>query len=129
MQGKITLVTPPDIYENSNPSLLFIHISDADQDTASQWLGKQKLTANTNFYMYNGEPNVPWILWAMGACQYKYIDIDNQNNISQPLCGYLLGKADIYYKTEDENLAAVCSYINNNRVKRIEDFLERALGE
>jgi len=129
MSGKITLITPPDIYENSNPSLLFIHISDADQDAASQWLGIKKLANNVNFYMYNGEPNVAWILWAMGACQYKYIDIDNQNNISQLLCGYLLGKVDVYYKTVDENLSAVCSHINNNRVKSIEDFLERALGE
>lgn len=129
MPGKITLITPPDIYENGNVSLLFIHISDADQDTASQWLGTKKLTDDVNFYMYNGEPNVPWILWAMGACQHKYIDIDNQNNISQPLCGYLLSKTNIYYKTVDENLAAIYSHINNNRVKRIEDFLERALGE
>jgi hypothetical protein len=129
MQGKITLVTPPDIYENSNPSLLFIHLNDADQDAASQWLANKTLADNVNFYMYNGEPNVPWILWAMGACQYKYIDLDSQNNISQPLSGYLLGKADVYYKTVDENLAAVCSHINNNRVARIESFLERALGE
>jgi hypothetical protein len=39
MSGKITLITPPDIYENGNHSTLFIHPSDEEQDIISQWLG------------------------------------------------------------------------------------------
>jgi len=129
MSGRITLITPPDIYENNNTSVLFAHISDADQEIVSKWLAQANLDNNFNFYIYNGEPEVPWFFWAVGCCQYKYIDLDGVNEISNLLSGYVLSKPNFFYKTENENAAAVVGHINNNRISSIEKFLERLLSE
>ena len=129
MQGKITLITPPDIFENSNKSVLFIHITDDEQDTISKWLSTSEFNKDINFYVYSGEPNVPWFLYAMNRCEYKYINIDCVNYITQSLSGYILGKGNTYYKTSDENIAAVYSHINSGSVINVEQFLESILSE
>jgi hypothetical protein len=129
MNGKITLITPPDIFENSNLSILFIHLGAEDQDIVSKWLSDHDIDQDVNLYVYTGEPNVPWFLYAMSRCDYKYIDISELNYVTQTLIGYALGKSDTYYKVVDENVAAVCSHINNNRISRIETFLERIFSD
>lgn len=128
MNGKITLITPPDIFENGNLSLLFVNLSEQDQDTVSKWLSDADIEENINIYFYNGEPNVPWFFHAIGACEHKYIDLDGNNYVTSALSGYVLGKSNFVYKTTDENIAAVYSHINSNRVRQIEEFLERALS-
>jgi hypothetical protein len=127
MEGGITLVTPPDIYENNNLSILFVHLSEQDQDLVSQWLSKSSIEEDINIYVYNGETNIGWLLYALGRCEYKYIDVDGANSVSQALMGYILGKNGICYHTKDENLAAIYSHINSNRTLSIKDFMERAL--
>lgn len=129
MLGKITLITPPDIFENSNTSILFVHLSEKDQDTVSQWLAKNDVNEDLNFYFYTGEPDVSWFLHAAARCEHKYIDLNNVNYVTQSLSGYLLGKSGVYYKVDDENVAAVYSHINTNRITNIETFLERLLIE
>ena len=128
MTGKLTLITAPDFFENSNKSILFIHLSDADQDAVSRWLALNPVVDNINLYVYNGEPNVSWLMYALSRCDYKYIDLDELNYITSALSGYMLGKHDFYYKTADENIAAVYSYINNNKINCIEHFLEKVFG-
>lgn len=128
MTGKITLITPPDIFENSNPSVLFVHITDEEQDVISRWLGSADFKTDINFYVYSGEPNAMWFLYAMNRCEHKYINIDCVNYITQALSGYALSKSGTFYKTQDENLAAVYSHINSNRVNQVEQFLESILG-
>lgn len=129
MPGKITLITPPDIFENDNLSLLFVHLSDEDQDVVSKWLADRGFGDNLNLYVYSNEPNATWFLYALNRCEYKYIDTSGMNILTQALGGYALSKNDVYYKTDDENLAAIYSHINQNRITKIEKFLERALGE
>lgn len=128
MSGKITLITPPDIFENSNPSILFVHIDDKEQDIISKWLSNADLRHDINFYVYSGEVNVSWFLYALSRCEYKYINIDCVNYITQAISGYALSKSGTFYKTTDENLAGVYSHINSNRVNQVEQFLESILG-
>lgn len=129
MQGKITLITPPDIFENSNTSVLFSHITDEEQDTISKWLSTSDFNEDINFYVYSGETNVSWFLYAMNRCEYKYINIDCVNYITQALSGYALTRNGTFYKTLDENLASVYSHINSNRIDRVETFLKSILGD
>ena len=129
MPGKITLITPPDIFENDTLSILFVHLSDKDQDTVSKWLSDRNFEDNLNLYVYNGEPNAMWFLYALSRCEYKYIDLNGMNNITQALSSYSLSKNNVFYKSDDENLVAIYSHINQNRITKIETFLERALGE
>ena len=129
MQGKLTLITPPDIYENNNLSILFIHLTDEEQVTVSQWLSNNDIPGDINFYLYNGETNIPWFLYALGRSDYKYINIDCVNYITQSLAGYVLGRGNTYYNTSDENIANVYSYINSKSVTNVEQFLESILSE
>jgi hypothetical protein len=128
VSGKITLITPPDIFENSNFSVLFAHISDEEQDFISKWLAESDFQENINFYVYSGEVNVNWFLYALNLCEYKYINIDCVNYITQALSGHALGKNNVFYKTQDENLAGVYSHINSNRIDHVKTFLESILG-
>ena len=51
--GKITLVTPPDFYENQNFSILMIGLSDSEQDKTSVWLGQSNITQDINITLKN----------------------------------------------------------------------------
>jgi hypothetical protein len=128
-QGRITLITPPDIYENENTGVLFVDIKEKDQEIVSKWLANRDLKKSYNFYVFSGEFNPTWLFYSIGVTQYKYIDIDTSNEITQRLTSYLLGKNNIFYKTTDENLAAIYSHINTNRVSNIEDFLVKVFSE
>lgn len=129
MTGKITLITAPDFYENSNTSILFVNISDTEQENISRWLGNKKLDIDLNLYVYNDEINVSWLLYALNVCKLKYINIDNTGTISKALTGYILTKNNVYYKTQDINLKEIFKYINNNAVDEVDQFLERILGD
>ena len=129
MEGKLTLITPPDIFENESYSILFVHLSNEDQEKVSQWFANSTLKENINIYFYSGEIDMPWFFHAMANSEYKYIDLDNLNNITSALSGYMLGKKNTYYKTTDENISAVFHYINQNRITNIENFLQRAFND
>ena len=128
MDGQITLITPPDFFENEAYSILFIHLDDEDQTTVSEWLSTADITENINIYFYSGEIDIPWFLHALSRCEYTFIDLDKMNNVSTALSGYILGKKNIYYKTDDENVSAIYHYINQNRITNMQSFLERALN-
>jgi len=129
MNGKLTLITPPDFYENSNTSILFINITEQEQDTVSKWLGSAKIEKDLNLYVYDGDTNASWFLYASNRCEHKYINMDHVNYITQALSGYILGKDGVYYRTSDVNLGAVLSHINHNRVDSVDIFLESILGD
>ncbi len=128
MKSKITLITPPDIFENSNTSILFCHLSDEEQDAVSKWLSKADVSSDINLYVYTDEATPVWFLYALNRCEYKYININGVNLITQALGGYILSRNNVYYKTDDANLAAVYSHINSNRVNSVDEFLESILG-
>lgn len=129
MQGKITLITPPDFFENANTSVLFVNLSDKDQEIVSEFLAKSNLLQNLNFYVFNNETNVSWLLYAANRCEYKFVEYDNIDPVSYTLGSYLLTKSNTFYKTEDENLVAILSHINQNKINDIKTFLERIVDD
>ena len=129
MKGKITLITPPDIFENESYSILFVHLTDSDQEKVSKWLANSSLTQNINIYSVNNETDMPWLLHAVSRCDYRFIDLNGTSWLTTALSGYLLGKKNTYYKIDDENLSAVYHYINQDRITNIETFLEKAFNE
>jgi len=129
MEGKITLITPPDVFENDSYSILFVHLSEDDQEIVSKWLSESDIKENINIYFYSGEAELTWFFHAAAIAEYKYINLDGLNVITSVLTGYLLGKKNTYYKTTDENTSAVCHYINQNRITNIESFLKSALND
>jgi hypothetical protein len=129
MDNRITLITPPDFFENETYSILFIHLSEVDQSKVSQWLANANLTEHINIYFYDHEIDIPWFLFALGRSEYKYIDLDGLNYATSALSGYIVGKKNTYYSITDESKSAVYHYINQNRVSSVESFLERALHD
>ena len=129
MEGKITLITPPDVFENESLSILFIHLSEEDQIAVSSWLSTAEIKENINIYFYSGETDLTWFFHAMAISEYKYIDLDGLNKVSTILNGYILGKKNTYYKTSDESVSAICHYINQNRITDIKSFLEKAFND
>jgi hypothetical protein len=103
-------------------------MADEEQDSVGRWLRNADLPYDLNLYTYTDEPNVVWFLYALNRCEYKYINIDNVNMITSALSGYILSRNNVYFKTNDTNLAAIYSHINTNRINSIDEFLERILG-
>ncbi len=129
MEGKLTLITPPDVFENESYSIMFIHLSDDDQEKVSQWFANSNIKENVNIYFYSGESDLSWFFHALARSEYKYIDLDGLNNVTSILSGYILGKKNTYYKISDENTSAICHYINQNRIVDIEKFLQRTFND
>ena len=127
MQGKITLITPPDIWENENLSILLIDLNENDQVSCSEFLKTCEFKENLNIYFYSGEENTIWFLYALARADYIFCNIDNSSFISRLLLGYILAKNNVYYQTENNNISAVLSHINQNRTTKIELFLEEIL--
>jgi hypothetical protein len=80
-------------------------------------------------YFYDHEIQLPWLFHALSRCDYKYIDLDNINDVTNALSSYILGKKNTFYKISDENMSAVYHYINQDRITNIETFLEKAFDE
>lgn len=129
MDNRITLITPPDFFENESYSILFMHLGEEDQAVVSKWLANANLTEHINIYFYDHEISLEWFFYALSRCDYKYIDLDSLNYVTAQLSGYILGKKNTYYKTGDESRSAVSHFINQNRITKIESFLERAFND
>jgi hypothetical protein len=129
MANKITLVTPPDFYENSNFSILFIGMTDQDQDLASAWLGKNETYPDCNFYYFQGENNMEWLLYALHRSDAIFLNFNVDRVIINIMGSYILSRPNVYYTTEDENIKALMSYVNNQYLPNITDFLEKVFND
>jgi hypothetical protein len=124
--AKITLITPPDIYQNNQTSILFFDLSDKEQDQVVDYL--TSIDDSINVYFYSGETNIPWLLHALSCSEFKYLNLNNMSAVTGYLAGYILSKPGVYYSTEDTNVAMLYNYINVNRVENAVIFLERVLS-
>jgi hypothetical protein len=124
----ITLISPPDIFENENYSILLMNISDQEQEDSSLWLGKNVTDKNVNLYYYQGESNIDWLLYATAVCKGVYLNCNSNNDITKWMTSYLLGKPNVWYKADDQNLVSLMNYINQKNVTSITEFLEVHLG-
>jgi hypothetical protein len=128
MSNKITLITPPDFYENSNLSVLFIGLSESQQEQVSKWLGEHDSFPECNFYYYQGEPNATWLLYAVSRSDAIFLNYDSEHAIINIMGSYILGRPGVSYTTSDENLKALMSHINNQHVSDVEEFLKKVFN-
>lgn len=129
MDGKITLITPPDFFENDSLSILLAYMTDEDQDFLSEWLKNNIGNKNLNIYFYNAETNIDWLLYATARCEFKFIDIDNCGENTKKILSYILGKTNVFYKTNDTNASLIYSHINQNKITNIEKFIEKVFND
>ena len=129
MTNKVTLITPPDTFENSNKSILVVDLTDVEQDNLSKWLGEYENDLNINIYFYQGEPDIPWLFHAIARANYVFIDIDNYSDIGHLLASYILSKPNVWFTSSNKNIVEVFSHINQRYVESISEFLEKAINE
>lgn len=128
MKSKITLITPPDFYENLNISLLFVNIKVQDQISISEWLGGSEVDEDINIYFFEKGQDLPWLLYAASAADYKFIDLDSCDVTDSFLIGYLLAKPNTFYTTSKKEILNMLGHINQNHVDSVDTFLERVFN-
>jgi hypothetical protein len=126
--NNITLITPPDFFENDNFSVLFLGMTESDQDKTSRWLAQCEDTNTLNLYCYQGENNLPWLLYALNRADIKFLNFDSDYPIINFLGSYMLGKPNVYYTTQNTDLKELMSHINNRFVPDVETFLNETLN-
>lgn len=128
MSNKITLITPPDFYESSNLSVLFIGLNEQQQEQVSIWLKDNGDFPECNFYYYQGEPNATWLLYAVSRSDATFLNYDTEHAIINIMGSYILSRPGVSYTTQDENLKALMSHINNQYVPNVEEFLKKVFN-
>ena len=129
MKNKVTLITPPDIFENSNKSVMVVDLTTQEQDDLSIWLGQFAGDFDINIYFYKGEPDISWLFHAINRSEFVYLNIDNHSDISHLLTSYILSKPNVWYNTNDNNLKSLYAHINQRQVSSVSEFFEKALNE
>lgn len=129
MNNKITLVTPPDFYENSNPSILLIGFDDSQQDQTSEWLGSNDFKTDINLYYYQGENTIEWLLYALARSDRVLVNADCTYSNVQRLLSYMLGRANVWYITQDEELRQLFNHINGHYVNSVTEFFESTFND
>jgi|AntAceMinimDraft_11_1070367.scaffolds.fasta_scaffold00501_30 hypothetical protein len=125
----ITLITPPDIFENENTSFTLMNISDEEQEQTSIWLSNNNIDKQINLYYYQGEADIPWLLHAVAISKGVYLNCENNSDITKWITSYILGKSNVWYKTYDPNFKALMNYINQKQITDITEFLKVQLGK
>jgi hypothetical protein len=127
--NKITLITPPDYFENSNPSILLVGLDDTQQDQITVCLRDHDLSPQINLYYYQDEDNLEWLLYAVARSQAIFVNADCTNFTVQNMLSYILGRPNVYWSTQNEDLRKLFGYINGHYVNTIEDFFKGLLDE
>ena len=125
----ITLITPPDIFENENISILLMNISEEEQEASSKWLSENNLSKPINLYYYQGENNPMWLFHTLAVSKGVYLNCDNDSDFTKWLTSYILSKNNVWYSAKDENFRALMSHINQRSVNNITEFLEVHFGK
>jgi hypothetical protein len=124
MENKLTLITPPDFYENNNQSILFLSISDTEQEAVSVYLKDNTIPEDLNLYTYQGENNIEWLLYALARSDTKYINLDSEDGITNVMASYIISRPNVFWHTENADLKLVLEHISNGYVNSVEDFLQ-----
>ena len=73
--------------------------------------------------------NVEWFLYALGRSDFKYINLDNEDPITNVMTSYIASRPEVYYHSENKDIVNLISYLNNNSVNNIEEFFERIFND
>ena len=125
---KINLITPPDQFENSNPGILLMDLSEDEQTDVTNWISNHKTDIKLNIYYYQDEADVPWLLHAMHASEAVYVNTDYMKSVGMLMSSYIISHGHVFYSATNPINAETCSYINKNKVANAIEFLERVFN-
>jgi len=127
MTGKITLISPPDVFVNKSASIILVNITPGEQESVSNWFSEHPLGRELNIYFYNNEQNISWLVTAYNVAQYRYINIDNTVDQSGVLTSYLLSLENSYYSTSSNDTFEIFKLLNTSKVDSVIGFLDKVV--
>lgn len=145
--GQITLVTPPDFFQNQNRSFCLINFSKRDKDSFADQLNKHMPDEDITVYLWDdnnfsvtdsvekNDPNYESYLkewrhnqtnrdynWLLNACKVATTVILNMEYISKPLMvwsGYILTLSKTHFINGNESEAKILGVLNRNRIESV----------
>jgi hypothetical protein len=127
MTGKITLISPPDVYVNRGFSIILVNTTEEEQEKISDWFGQNNLRKEVCIYFYNNEQNIQWLLAAFNMAHYRYVNVDNSKDQSNVLMSYMLSGDNCYYQNSDKNAQEIFGLLNTSKLESVTDFLEKVV--
>jgi len=131
MTGKITLISPPDIYVNKSFSIILVNTTDDEEAAITDWFSGQHLGKEVSIYFYNGDNSIQWLMTAFSIAKHKYINVERtiqlERDNSKHLLSYLLSCDDCYYTLENEDLFEIYKLLNTSRIDSVTEFLNRVI--
>jgi|LauGreDrversion4_2_1035121.scaffolds.fasta_scaffold97128_2 hypothetical protein len=128
MTGKITIVSPPDIYVNRTTSIILVNTTEKEQEQISDWFNQNQLAQELSIYFYNNERNLQWLVMSFAVAQYRYINLDNTQDQSGLLTGHFLSSDNCYYTLTDTNLYEAYRLVNTSKLESITEFLDKVIS-
>lgn len=121
VDGKINLITAPDILFNKSKSLLLIQPNYDIKKGLEEYLRND--TENINIYVYNESTyDIKWLLEVSHLVSMIIIDIDNVNNQVYNFISYLLSLPNTWYKTNNTQIP--WDLINKNKFFDFQDIIK-----
>lgn len=127
MTGKITLISPPDVFLNKAHSIILVNTTSEEQEAISDWFVNQNLKRELSVYFYNNERNLQWLLTAFNIAKYRYVNVSNTRDESGLMLSFLLSLENCYYSINDANQYEIFRLLNNSKIEKITEFLEKAI--
>ena len=127
MTGKITLISPPDVYVNRGFSIILVNTTEEEQEAISNWFGSNNLSKEVSIYFYNNEQNLQWLVTAFNIAQHRYVNVDNSSDQSNFMLSYMLSCDNCYYTTNDQNAHEIFRLLNTSKLESVIEFLEKVI--
>ncbi len=128
MTGKITIISPPDIYINRTQSIILVNTTEQEQEQVSEWFSQNPLEQELSIYFYNNEKNLQWLVMSFAVANNRYINLDNTQDESNLLASHFLSSDNCYYKLTDPNLFEIYRLVNTSKLETITDFLDKVIA-
>lgn len=151
--GQITLVTPPDFFQNQNKSFCLINFSKRDKDSFADQLNLHMPNEDVTVYLWDDnnfsvtdsvDKNTPgydayikeWqhtqtnrdYNWLLNACRESSTVILNMDYISKPLMiwsGYILTLSKTHFINSNEAEAKTLNVLNRNRTESVPNLFKK----
>jgi hypothetical protein len=131
MTGKITLISPPDVYVNKSFSIILVNTTDEEEAKITDWFSEQDLHKEVSIYFYNGNNNLQWLVTAFAISKFRYVNVDNTHNLeadnSKFLLSHMLSSDNCYYTLTDNNMFEIYRLLNTSKIDSVTDFLDRVI--
>lgn len=129
MKNKITLITPPDFFENDSFSLMFVGLQSIEQEKLTTFLSNSAYDKEINIYFYVDEKDSKWLLYSLSKSNLIFLNLNNVKSSANIFSSYILSKPNVFFTTESEDIGDQLKIINSNRIPDFDFFLEEILNK